>query len=297
MIVARLAGGLGNQMFQYAAGFALAHRNSDSFSLDTTAFHQGPGRGETLRALGIEDFQISAPVLSKSDAYKRRNPYGPVSKAFRFLRRKIFRQYFVDWHPDVMKRSGDVYLEGYFQSERYFESIPSLLRREFSLRESFSRTIEGLARDIEIGPGTPVSLHVRRGDYVSNSRNAAILDICTPDYYSRAVDHLASIVSDMRLVIFSDDIEWVLSNIPESRSALYLSSCLSDSGQTLLPSQEMALMASCRHHIISNSTFSWWGAYLNPRAEKLVVAPSRWTNGSEFDHKNILPPDWIRLMV
>ena len=283
-------------MFQYAAGFALARQNGSALTLDTSAFERGARRRETLRELGLRDFRISASVLSLSEANRRRNPYGIVSKTFRLAAKKILRQYYVDWHPEVMRRRGDAYLEGYFQSARYFSSVDRELRDEFVLAEPLAAEIAQVQKKILTMSGSTVSLHARRGDYVANARNFAALNLCTPEYYSRAVEHLRSMATDLRLVVFSDDIDWVLANIVEAKDAFVVST-RSDAGKSLRPSQEMMLMASCRHHIISNSTFSWWGAYLNSAPGKIVIAPDRWTNGSEFDHANILPSGWLTLPV
>ena len=143
--------------------------------------------------------------------------------------------------------------------------------------------------------GTPVSLHVRRGDYVNDPKNAVRFNVCSPEYFAKAAQRIQAQAADMKLVVFSDDVEWVRENMPMTEGALFISGRPDANGNPLRPSDEMTLMAACQHHIISNSTFSWWGAYLNPRTDKIVVAPQRWNNSPEFHHRNIAPEGWLRV--
>jgi hypothetical protein len=279
-------------MFQYAAGLALAEQNGDRLAIDATAFEAGQARGETLRSLGVTDFGLSAPVLPVDEALRWRNPLGIVSKLGRQVSRRLLRRYFVDWHPSVMQRRGNVYLEGYFQSERYFAAIHSRVRREFTLRPELSQVTAVLRDRIASLGSSSVALHVRRGDYVSNDKTARSYNVCGPEYFRRAIERLRQQVPDARLVLFSDDVDWTLRNVPETAGALVIAHQVAADRPALRPSQELSLMAACRHAIISNSTFGWWGAYLNADRNRLVIVPDRWTNDARPRHPNIVPFGW-----
>lgn len=293
MIVVRLAGGLGNQMFQYAAGLALAEQNGDRLAIDASAFQAGQGRGETLRSLGVTDFDLSAPILPLEEAMRWRNPLGIVSRLGRQVSRRLMRRHFVDWHPSVMRRRGNVYLEGYFQSERYFSSNQARVLKEFTLRPELARGTAALRDKIEaLGPSS-VAMHVRRGDYVSNDKTARRYNVCGPDYFRRAIERVCQHEPGASLVLFSDDVDWTLQNLPETARALVIAHEAAADQAALRPAQELCLMAACRHAIISNSTFGWWGAYLNPDRNRLVIVPDRWTNDARPRHPNIVPAGWI----
>lgn len=292
MIVVRLAGGLGNQMFQYAAGLALAEQNGDRLAIDASAFQAGQGRGETLRSLGVTDFCLTAPILPADEAARWRNPLGIFSRLGRQVSRRLLRRYFVDWHPSVMRLRGDTYLEGYFQSERYFAAIQARIRQEFTLRPELVQATVALRDKIEAMGPSSVAMHVRRGDYVSNGKTARSYNVCGPDYFRRAIERVRQQVPGARLVLFSDDVDWTLQNVPEAADALVIAREAAATQSALRPSQELSLLAACRHAIISNSTFGWWGAYLNPIRDRLVIVPDHWTNDARPRHPNIVPVGW-----
>ncbi len=287
-------GGLGNQLFQYAAGVALSIKNECELKIDLSAFENQHGLQNTIRNHDILHFTLSAQIADSQEASALRNPLGCVSRASRLVRQKIFKQYYSDWHPNILGRRGNIYLEGYFQCEKYFLNYFSQLSKELTLREEFSSSIAEWKQILSTF-NKPVSLHVRRGDYVSDPRTSALHNICTADYYHKAIKEMRSRISDFTLVIFSDDVEWVRENLSLGEEAVYVSGSKAQTGLPLLPSQELILMSRCSHHIISNSTFSWWGAYLNKRHEKIVVAPSLWNRSRVDKHNNILPSTWLRI--
>ncbi len=296
MIIVRLNGGLGNQLFQYAAAFALARKNGSALKIDLSAFDFQRGSNDTIRAPDILQFSVTAPVASVAEADAQRNPLGIVSRGTRFVRQRILKQYHSDWHPEILSLKGAIYLEGYFQCEKYFIDELNPLLLELSLRPSFAAELELLRQRID-SLSNPVSLHVRRGDYVSDRRISALHNICTADYYHRALAELKGRVGEFNLVVFSDDVTWVKENLALDNKSLYISGKQTSSGGILSAPQELFLMSRCKHHIISNSTFSWWGAYLNRRSDKIVVAPGLWNRSKIDSHMNILPPSWLRLSV
>ena len=296
MVIVRLNGGLGNQLFQYAAGFALARKNGSELKIDLTAFDNQRGNRDTIRAPDILQFSLSAPSASHQEVEALKNPLGVISIGARFLRKRIFKQYYSDWHPEILLLKGDVYLDGYFQCEDYFSDCLNPLLCEIRLRSDPAAEVETLGQSIELLRNT-VSLHVRRGDYVSDERISALHNICTVDYYQRALAEIKGRVGECNLVVFSDDVDWVRENLALGENVLYVSGAQTSAGKNLSAPQELVLMSRCRHHIISNSTFSWWGAYLKRRADKIVVAPGLWNRSKIDSHKNILPQSWVRLSV
>ena len=296
MVIVRLMGGLGNQLFQYAAGLALSIKNECELKIDLSAFENQYGLQTTLRNPDILHFSLSAKIADAKEASALRDPLKGVSRASRFVRQKIFKQYYSDWHPEVLNKSGDIYLEGYFQCEKYFQDYFDQLSKDFKLRSEFSDlTAEWNERISKLI--NPVSLHVRRGDYVSDPRTSALHNICTVNYYLEAIEEMRKRIGNYTLVVFSDDVEWVRENLTFGVDTIYVSGSKLIKGLPLLASQELIVMSQCAHHIISNSTFSWWGAYLNKRQDKVVLAPSLWNRSSIDSHKNILPDSWIRIQI
>lgn len=135
-----------------------------------------------------------------------------------------------------------------------------------------------------------MSLHVRRGDYVSDARTHATLGVCSLDYYRAAVRYIADHVEAPEFFVFSDDIAWAQANLELGHPCHYV-----DHNRGAESYNDMRLMSLCRHHIIANSSFSWWGAWLNPRADKVVVAPARWFAGGNRVVDDLFPPGWVRL--
>lgn len=297
MVIARLNGGLGNQLFQYAAGFALAKKNGCDFKIDLSSFNKNARNNhDTTRTPDILQFLITAHLATTVEVELFRNPMGFLSRGTRLISQRFLKRYYSDWHPEVMLQNGNIYLEGYFQCEKYFVSSINQLLGEFSLRQDLLKGVEHLSATINT-LDNPVSLHIRRGDYVSDTRVSKLHNICTISYYLRALAEIELLVGKYNLVIFSDDIDWVRKNLNLENDALYLSEQMTSAGEKLTAPQEMILMSLCHHHVISNSTFSWWGAYLNRLPQKIVMAPSLWNRSKINGHKNILPPSWMQIPV
>lgn len=292
MVIVRLNGGLGNQLFQYAVGYAHAQSNNAELKLDLSVFADLSSQRQTPRRPDILDFAISAPLAEPDEIERIRNPYGVLSGLVRLVRQKGFKRYYDDWHPEVMRWRGDVYLDGYFQCERYFVRCFPDLQKEFELSLEKAEGITSMRARIS-ALRNPVSLHVRRGDYVRHPEH----EICTSDYFRSALSSMREAVGPYKLVVFSDDVQWVRAHLELGSEALFVSEQMRADGNGFSPSQELVLMSQCSHHIISNSTFSWWGAYLNRRSDKVVMAPAIWNRSRIYPHKNILPEGWRRLPV
>lgn len=287
-----LIGGLGNQMFQYAAGRALALRRNTELRLDVSGFaSHGAHQGFELQrvfacAVEIADCSDIERLLGwQSGAFIRRIV---VRSAFAAFRRDalVVEPHFHYW-SGIDQAPQDCCLVGYWQSERYFSDAIAQLRADFTFRlppEKRNAELDEQIRSVD-----SVSLHVRRGDYVSNPRTAATHGVCSLDYYRAAIRHIAERVQQPHFFIFSDDIAWVQNNLSIDFPHVHV-----EHNRGAESYNDMRLMSLCRHHIIANSSFSWWGAWLNPSMEKIVVAPQKWF-ANRTDVRDLFPSGWVTL--
>jgi Glycosyl transferase family 11 len=287
MIVVRLIGGLGNQMFQYAVGRALALRHHTLLKLDVSAFAEYRTHQyalDRLRIVATHAAEEEVRMFSRRGRLERlfARP-GWRSGGLNYIKEQSFA-----FDPSVVRASPPLYLDGYWQSEKYFSAAREVLLSEFKPKNPFNS--ENLAVCGCMEASESVSVHVRRGDYVSDANASAVHGTCGADYYYRAADHLAKHVGDIRLFVFSDDISWARQNLEFSFPTEFV-----DVNGRETAEWDMHLMAACRHHIIANSSFSWWAAWLNPRRDKQVVAPARWFRDWRIDTSDLLPESWVRL--
>jgi hypothetical protein len=287
MIITALKGGLGNQMFQYALGRTLSLKNNDTLKLDTTGLSRANEVGDIYRPFALNAFAIEASIATPEESLRLKYPYGALSKAWRKFEFKILRRQHVGFEPSMLKKQGDLYLDGYWQSPKYFESIRPTLLKEFTLRTPMSSSAESMT--IRMGSPSSVSVHIRRGDYVANPKVAASYGPCTETYYKNAVAEITKHVLSPTWFVFSDDIEWVKEHLSFPGTVIYVS------GEAANDQEELLLMAACAHNVIANSSFSWWGAWLNQNPEKIVVAPSPWFDTRPQDHADLLPSSWTRI--
>lgn len=286
MIIIKLKGGLGNQMFQYACAKHLAERNNDILKLDLGWYRGGIAAGDTVRSYGLDRFAISAQEASKDEI---RSSGGRPSAAARLIKKIINRLRPIDsyiFDPKILERKGDAYLEGFFQSERYFKDIEFIIRNEFQLKDIMGRAAHAVSEEIE--RSNAVGIHVRRGDYVSSESASAFHGICSPEYYRMAIERISRQVDSPTFFVFSDDIEWVKEHI-EIPNAVYVSN------DNIADYEELILMSKCKHNIIANSSFSWWGAWLNANQNKIVIAPKQWVTDPRVDTRDAVPEGWIRI--
>jgi hypothetical protein len=190
--------------------------------------------------------------------------------------------------PEVAERQPPAYFEGYWQSEKYFIEARSTLLEELEVKSPLTGGNLAIANEMERCES--VSIHVRRGDYAADPRTLAVHGLCGPDYYKRADAHLQAARGSLVGFVFSDDISWCRQNLKLSMPLRFVDH--NDAGRNF---EDLRLMSRCKHHVIANSSFSWWGAWLNPREHKVVIAPSKWFATPDRDAKDIVPPGWIRV--
>lgn len=283
MIISALTDRLGNQLFQYATGKALAFRQNVLFKLDLSYYEWNKDTYE----LGII-FDINPPIVTKKEL-ERYTWTKSDSLLYRLLR-KIFPKYtyFEKKTPDPhFENLGDnVYLRGFWQSYKYFESIRGVLLDELKWAEDLDEINESIS--VDILNCNSVSLHIRRGDYVENKAITHLYNICNKNYYQKAIEHVINLVEKPRFFVFSDNIQWVKENINIDFPHKYIEH---NSGNKSYI--DMRLMSLCKHNIIANSSFSWWGAWLNQNSNKIVIAPSKWRADNYIKSQDVCPPNWL----
>ena len=287
MIYVRLVGGLGNQLFQYACARAMALRHGVDVVLDTREL----ARGAAHAIYGLDRFAISARIGADAELPPARG------QTLRYalwraglMRPRFLREKGLALNPAVLAAPDDTYLHGYFQSEGYFRDQAVTIREELR----FVAAPEGEnARWLDHirAEARAVSLHVRRGDYVGSAKGQAVHGTCDASYYARAVAEIGRRTGiEPLLFVFSDDPAWARENLAPGAEMVVL-----DHNTAAAGAEDLRLMAACRHHIIANSSFSWWGAWRNPSPEKVVIAPSRWFADPSLRNPDICPPDWVRI--
>ncbi|MEQ9693079.1 alpha-1,2-fucosyltransferase [Shimia sp. SDUM112013] len=276
MIIARLFGGLGNQMFQYAAGKALAERLGVDLALDCRVIdHRG-----TRRLTEVFDLDIVAPENLPPAKHESLLGYGlwrMMGRAPRFRRENG-----LGYNPAFERLEDGCYLHGYWQTERYFAPIADHLRKVF--RPVPAPSPENAAMADRIRACTSVSLHVRRGDYLALGAHG----VCDEAYYHAALQQIApQLDADPTVFVFSDDPQWAKDNLP-----LPFEKVVVDLNGPATDYDDLRLMSLCSHNIIANSSFSWWGAWLNDNPDKIVTAPATWFADAKMHNPDILPEGW-----
>ena len=286
MIIINLKGGLGNQLFQYALGRTLALKNNDTLKLEVDGLDRANKTSDIYRAFGLGAFNIEKNIATAAEVHRLKYPYGIFSKGWRWFTFRILKRIHVTFEPRVLNWRGDIFLDGYWQSPCYFESIHDTLLTDFTLVDPLSPA--GSTFTSQMQSVVSVSIHVRRGDYVKNPRVLAEFGVCSIDYYQTAITHIKTTYPNPTFFIFSDDMAWAKENLAVGEGAVYVSD------PTITDYQELILMSKCQHNIIANSSFSWWGAWLNQNRDKIVVTPAPWFESAPFD-KSLIPNSWIQL--
>lgn len=292
-IISNINGGLGNQMFQYAAGFAVAQRLDYEHRLDVESFqHCNTHHGFELHKV----FYCSSPL---ANAYAKDRLTGGTYKYIRNSRlekwfdwmtptNSFIREPYFHYWQGVNALKSEHYLIGYWQSEKYFGKIKHLIEREFTFRHKLANK----NRDTQelILSCNAVSVHIRHGDYIHNPKANRFHGICPPAYYQKAFEYLMTRFKNLVFFVFSDDISWVKENIIFPSDAVYI-----DHNHGADSHYDMQLISQCQHHIIANSSFSWWGAWLSKNREKVIIAPQNWFADARINTTDITPNTWIRL--
>jgi Glycosyl transferase family 11 len=291
-ITTQIQGGLGNQLFQYATGKALSARLKGPLELDIDWFNHGwedvTARHFLLPELALH-YQVSThtPITKPPKRWRRiaqtllpLNPYILSDRPFRFnAQLNQFKPY----------ASQDVYLMGYWQSYRYFDTIRTELLNEIKPKTPISAHYQGYLQQIQNSVSAMV--HVRRGDYVHLPVAAKVHGFLGLAYYQEGMRLLLETNPDIWFFVFSDDLEWAKANLPYPERICFIESASEKSA----PVQELFLMSQCQKHLIANSSLSWWGAWLSNGSNPQVIAPQNWTNDRDKSWDDLLPPQWQRI--
>jgi hypothetical protein len=298
MICVSINGGLGNQMFQYACGRALAVKHNTSLIIDLSSLNKNLDNSPTTNRFFelSRVFKINLPEASAEDL-KNLKPI--VYKAANMLAFKLgfkgiqMSKYFIEnkfsYNHNINKVGKDCYLSGYWQSPNYFDYFDSLIRDEFTFHQQLSDKnleIERLIKTVNA-----VSLHIRRTDF-QKSISTSVHGICSLEYYENAVEFISTKLNDAHFFVFSDDINWASENLNLPYQLTFISGNNGDTSYI-----DMQLMTACKHNIIANSSFSWWAAWLNSNTSKIVIAPKTWFFNETLNNQttDLIPNEWIRL--
>jgi hypothetical protein len=290
MIVVNLMGGLGNQMFQYAMGRRLALHHHTELFLDFRFLNsENPGHIKREYELGV--FKIQARGATEKELKKFSSSNAIVNRIKRhfpgLFPYKLISEESHAFNANILTAPDNAWLNGFWQTEKYFTDIEKQIRSDFD----FKSPLHGLNRTLaeKIIQNGSVSIHVRRGDYTSPDA-LAFHGICSPDYYYQAIETLSKKAAINELFLFSDDTEWVKQNMQFSLPVTYI-----DHNTGKKSFEDMRLMSLCNHNIIANSSFSWWGAWLNTHENKIVIAPKNWIADKKVDTRDVIPDNWLRL--
>lgn len=279
-------------MFQYAAGRALAQARGQPLLVDISGFGTyGLHQGYQLTNAFVLQVDAAPSAMIAHVLGWRANPL-----ARKLLRRRPFaawrgvhmavEPHFHYW-PDLANMEEPVYMTGYWQSERYFSHCENEIRNDFRFKNPLQGKNAQLAAAMT--GGSSVSVHIRRGDYVTHKKTNKIMHVCSLDYYREAAFQLSQRVKQPAYYVFSDDPEWVREHVDFLPGAMFV-----DHNHGADSFLDMQLMSLCRHHIIANSSFSWWGAWLNADPDKIVYAPRAWFR-NYLDDRDLIPARWNRI--
>lgn len=295
MVISKLTGGLGNQMFQYAAGRRLAYvRGGVSLKLDLSEYEYNKERAYMLGNFNVKAV-LATPEEIKALKYRKRDIVSRLLQKLGLLKKKsleLSSSYIREkerfrFDANILNLHDGVYLDGSWQDERYFSGISEIISKEFTLNTIFIGRDKMLEERIRTC--NSVGLHIRRGDYVSKVHTNMLHGVCDMDYYLRAMEYLKRQFGDVKIFVFSDDVKWAYEHM-----AFPWVTFVDHNGQDKC-CEDLWLLSRCKHNIIANSTFSWWAAWLNPNPKKIIISPQHWIRSDRYDTSHLLPSTWIKM--
>lgn len=291
MKIINILGGLGNQMFQYALALAVRSRCKGEVRIDPRGFRGYPiHNGYELKRI----FDVEIPEATLGEVMKVAYPFlnYRIWQLCQLLpRRHTMKQEWksMAYDEQVFSDAGNTYLTGYWQTENYFHDIRREVLAAFTF-PPFDADSANKVLEEELRCQCAVAIHIRRGDYLKISNTSGI---CTIDYYRKAIERMKARVTVELFVVFSDDIDWCIEQFGVMMGNTPVKFVNWNKGTESF--RDMQLMSLCKHNIIANSSFSWWGAWLNRHPDKIVIAPSRWMNSEGW--AEIIPEGWITIDV
>lgn len=293
MIVVKLMGGMGNQLFQYALGRSLALDHNTEFKMDTGFLLDRSPRepGFVYRDYDLGIFNTQESFATPEEVNTLTKKIVKIKKLDRILKKlsgvkpTYFKEPHFHFYPGIFDLGGNVYFEGYWQSPKYFAKHELLIRKEFTPRNPLPAHAIQLAA--VINNSNSIAVNVRRGDFVTSS----VHNVMGLEYYKTAEQKIREKVSNPHYFVFSDDINWCSENLRFNGPTTYVGHEFAGSkfGDYLL------LMSQCKHFVIPNSSFAWWAAWLNNQPGKMVIAPAKWFHEPGVDTSDLIPAEWLRI--
>lgn len=285
MVIVEIMGGLGNQMFQYAFKMAYDAAHSQSALINVNTFNTYKSQPYLLDYFNIDKcYATPQQVANCQKKYRKlrwKFPFRFYHKTFVTTVTETIENIY---DPQLINKTGDVYYTGYFQTEKYFKHIRDDILHAFSLRIPLNTENKRMLKKIK-STKTSVSVHIRRGDYTKLQHIYGATDI---KYYKKAMQYISENVSNPHFFIFSNDIKWCKKHFSSNKNITFVDINDGNTGYF-----DLELMRNCKHNIIANSTFSWWGAWLNENPDKIVIAPGKWF--ADNRPTDIIPENWIKI--
>lgn len=280
MIYSRIRGGLGNQLFQYSVARSLADQLGVDLGLDVREYNNFSNF-----QMGLSNFEIRANL--NPDGLIRHKQNGTILFALENLfgmHKHVYYEPSLSFDKKVLTKQDGTFLKGYWQSEKYFTDKKKIMD---DLQIKILPTEKNIQIKTKIEECLSISLHIRRGDYVSNSAHGT----CDLTYYRKAVQFFIDKYGlSFEIFAFSDDPNWVKDNLKLPVKINFISNNSSKKNY-----EDLRLMSCCKHNIIANSSFSWWGAWLNKNPKKFIIAPKQWFANNEIENRDITPQNWLRI--
>jgi len=293
MIIVRLIGGLGNQLSQYAAARRLSVLHQTTLKLDIIPFESYKLQNYSLQSFHVQEVFATPEEIAEITGASRKGLARIIFRLSQKLKpyygRVVFSEPKVSpFDPNFLKTPGNLYLDGYWQDEKYFVDIRDVILREFTVKYEQDRQSREIAD--KIANTQSVSIHVRRGDYISNPETKRAHGVCGLDYYRQCVSLIAERIANPHFFVFSDDPGWVTDTLRLDYPTTFVTH--NDADRCY---EDLRLMSMCKHNITANSSFSWWGAWLNQNRGKIVIAPERWFAAPERRQDSPAPDGWIKV--
>lgn len=299
MIGVKVTDGLGNQMFQYAYGRSLALKNDVPLKLDLRFYDY-----DNYRKFHLDVFNVKYEVATNDELEKIANPWGTRKKRIRKLKNRIMislgihkrfkkthvyenRIFLIDGR--LKKVKPNTYVEGYFQSYGYMQGIEDELRNEFAFKDDpVGKNLELLR---ELKSKNSVSIHIRRGDYITNKLHKDFMGTCSVEYYNNAIKQVIENTEEVNFYVFGIGMDWAREKLDFKRRPVKFVTHNDEKNGF----EDLRLMSNCKHNIIANSTFSWWGAWLNKNKEKMIFAPKIWLKEKANKVEKLIPNNWTKI--